>query len=331
MHITGKPIDITPVVYRLSWMRRHEPEVLEQTAKILDVHGLLSQRLTGRAVASWTSADPFGVLDIAEKAWSGPILDHLALSPDRFGALLPSGVKIGVVTEAAAASCGLKAGTPLIAAGGDGQCAGPLASNAAKPGTIYLNLGTALITGAWSASPAIGRYWRTMTSPTGEGYFLEGCQRAGAYFINWLIDSFAGGRDDPAVFDRLETAAAAIPIGSEGLAVCPYLTGCMDPHWDPAARATFDGLSAAHGIGHLYRAALEGPDFGIGPLRRRYGGERYRYGAPHGGRRRSQQQGLDQDVRRRHWPAAHQEQVPRGFGTGSRHVGCRRYRLVRQF
>ncbi len=254
--ITGKPIDITPVVYRLSWMRRHEPDLLDRSERILDVHGFLSQRLTGRAVASWTSADPFGLLDIAEKAWSEDILERLGLSADRLGSLLPPGATIGPLSEVAAAHCGLKPATPVIAAGGDGQCAG-LGVNAAKPGSIYLNLGTALITGAWSATPAIGRYWRTMISPTGEGYFLEGCQRAGAYFVNWLIDSFAGGRDDPAIFDRLEAEAAAIPVGSEGLLVCPYLVGCMDPHWDPAARASFEGFSAGHGIGHLYRAALE--------------------------------------------------------------------------
>ena len=254
--ITGKPIDITPVVYRLSWMRRHEADALARTAKILDVHGFLTGRLTGRMAASWTSADPFGVLDIGDKTWSAPILDHLELSAERFADLVPPGAMVGSVTEAAGAATGLRSGTAVFAAGGDGQCAG-LGVNATKPGTIYLNLGTALITGAWSPKAEIGAYWRTLTSPTGAGYFLEGCQRAGAYFINWLIDSFAGGREDPAIFDRLEAQAEAIPVGSDGVTVCPYLTGCMDPHWNPKARAAFEGLGPSHGIGHLYRASLE--------------------------------------------------------------------------
>lgn len=254
--ITGKPIDITPVIYRLSWMKRHEPVVLARTAKILDVHGFLTGRLTGRSAASWTSADPFGVLDIGDKAWSAPILEHLGLTAERFADLVRPGETIGKVTESAAAATGLHAGTPVLAAGGDGQCAG-LGVNAIRPGTIYLNLGTALITGAWSREPAIGAYWRTMTSPTGAGYFLEGCQRAGAFLVNWLIDNFAGGRADPRIFDRLEAQASQIPVGSEGVTVCPYLTGCMDPHWDPKARAAFEGLGPSHGIGHLYRASLE--------------------------------------------------------------------------
>lgn len=253
---TGKPPDLTPVIYRLSWLRRHEPEALDRAALILDVHGYLTGRLTGRAVASWTSADPFGVLDIREKRWSGPILDHLGLTPDRFGELAPPGAHVGGATEAAAAETGLQPGTAIYAGGGDGQCAG-LGVNAARPGVVYLNLGTAIIAGAWSAEPRVSRFWRTMTSPTGEGYFLEGCQRAGTFFLDWLVELTAGGRGDPAAFERLEAEAARLPVGAEGLTVCPYLTGCMDPHWDPDARAAFSGLAPHHRVGHLYRAALE--------------------------------------------------------------------------
>jgi len=254
--ITGKPVDITPVVYRLSWMKRQEPQTLARTARILDVHGFLTAHLTGRAAASWTSADPFGVLDIGSKTWSRPILEYLDLPAQCFADLVAPGARVGTVTASAARATGLISGTPVVAAGGDGQCAG-LGVNAIRPGTVYLNLGTAIITGAWSADAQIGPWWRTMTSPTGEGYFLEGCQRAGAFFINWLIDNFAGGRDDRAIFDRLENEARAIPVGSAGVTVCPYLTGCMDPHWDPEARAAVSGLGASHGMGHLYRASLE--------------------------------------------------------------------------
>lgn len=254
--ISGKPADVTPVVYRLAWMRRHAAEDLDRTAKLLDVHGFISGKLTGTATASWTSADPFGVFDIEAKRWSEPVLHALYLSADRFGPLAKPATAIGEVHEIAAAATGLRPGTPVYAAGGDGQCAG-LGVDAVRPGIVYLNLGTAIITGAWAPTPQIDLAWRTMTSPTGDGYFLEGVQRAGAFFVNWFIDAFAGGRTDPRVFERLEAEAASLPVGAEGVVVCPYLSGCMDPHWDPAARASFQGLSSHHGVGHVYRACLE--------------------------------------------------------------------------
>ncbi len=254
--LTGKPPDLTPAVYRLSWLRRHAPAELDAAAKVLDVHGFLSGRLTGRAVASWTSADPSGAFDIEARVWSVPILSHLGLDAGRFAALEPPGAAVGRVSDEVASETGLAAGTPVYAAGGDGQCAG-LGVNAVREGCVYLNLGTAIITGTWSATPRICRSWRTMTSPNGEGYFLEGVQRAGAFFTNWFIDAFAGGRDDPSVFARLEEQAASLPIGSDGVLVCPYLSGCMDPHWDADARAAFLGLAPHHGLAHLYRASLE--------------------------------------------------------------------------
>ena len=255
--VTGKHPDLTPVIYRLNWLKRHEPDVISRASKILDVHGYLTGRLTGTPMASWTSADPSGVFNIVEKTWSKPLLDYLGLEPDHFATLVPPGSPVGRVTEAAAAATGLLAGTPVAAAGGDGQCAG-LGVNAIQPGVVYVNLGTAIITGAWSEDPRIARHWRTMTSPTGEGYFLEGCQRAGTFFVDWFLDTCAGGRGDGSIFGQLEMQASKLPIGSEGVTICPYLSGCMDPHWDPDARAAFIGLAPHHRTAHLYRAVLEG-------------------------------------------------------------------------
>lgn len=253
--VTGKAPDLTPVLYRLAAMRRHRPDVLDRSAWILDVQGFLVWRLTGAPATSWTSADPFGLFDIREMQWSPPILDYLGISPVALATASRPGTRLGQIHDAAAAATGLAVGTPVFAAGGDGQCAG-LGVDAVRPGRVYLNLGTAVITGLWTADCAISRHWRTMTSPTGEGYFLESCQRAGAFLINWFVDNFAGGRD-PAIFERLEAAATALPVGAEGLVMCPYLTGCMDPHWDPDARAAFVGLSGHHTLGHMYRALLE--------------------------------------------------------------------------
>ncbi|GGE17480.1 xylulokinase [Aureimonas endophytica] len=253
---TGKPIDLIPVAYRLDWLRRHQPEVLDGAARIVDVHAFLTGRLTGRSAATWSSADPFGIFDIHRMDWSDPILEAVGLPRGKLPELVRPGTKVGTITPEAAEATGLPAGIPVFAGGGDGQCAG-LGTNAFEPGTVFVNLGTATITGVYSPEPLVGRHWRTMTGPTGEGYFLEAIQKAGAFFVNWVVDTFAGGREDPAVFDRLEREAAALPIGAEGLTMTPHILGVMNPNWDPSARAALVGLSSSHTRAHLYRAALE--------------------------------------------------------------------------
>jgi xylulokinase len=49
-----------------------------------------------------------------------------------------------------------------------------------------------------------------------------------------------------------------VPPGSHGLTFHPYLNGERAPHWNPALRASFVGLTSAHGRGHLARAVMEG-------------------------------------------------------------------------
>ena len=253
---TGKPPDITPAVYRLHWLQKHSPEILASTAKIVDVHSFLAHQFTGNMVSSWTSADPMGVFDISTKAWSDDLIAALQMHQSQFVRTIAPGSKIGQIHAAASQATGLPADMPMIAAGGDGQCAG-LGANAMRQGTVYLNLGTAIITGAWSAEPRISKDWRTMISPTGTGYFLEGILRAGTFFIDWFIKRFAGGDLSAEHFSSLEKQAQDIPVGSDGIVVCPYLSGCMNPHWDLNARATFSGLQPDHGVAHLYRAVLE--------------------------------------------------------------------------
>ncbi|MEP0520451.1 MAG: FGGY-family carbohydrate kinase [Hyphomicrobiales bacterium] len=254
--ISGKPKDVTPVAYRLMWLRENMPDILDKVHLFTDVHGYTSGRLTGNNIASRTSADPFGIFDINKMEWSEEILNAVGLTPKTFPNVMQPAELIGQVSTEAARDTGLSVGTPVYCGGGDGQCAG-LGVNAAKEGTVYLNLGTAIITGAWSAEPRINLNWRTMTSPTGNGYFLEGVLRAGTFLVDWFVENLAGGKQDPEIWKQLEKEASWLPIGSEGLIVCPYLAGCMNPHWNMNARASFNGMSAIHTRGHMYRAVLE--------------------------------------------------------------------------
>ncbi len=254
--ISGKPIDPTPVLYRLKWLSNNKPEVLEKTHRILDVQGYLVFRLTGIAKTSWTSADPFGTFDIQKKVWSSTLLDQVGVRTDQFPEALCPGEEIGKISEKIASEFNLPMNLKIFAGGGDGQCAG-LGVNAIAGGRAYLNLGTAIIAGASSQDLRLSNFWRTLISPTGEGYFLESVQRAGAFFVNWFLECLGTGERTGEIFSRLEGQASKIEIGSEGVLVQTHLSGCMDPHWDPSSTGAFLGLRTHHTQAHLYRASLE--------------------------------------------------------------------------
>ncbi len=254
--INGKPTDICPSHSKLLWLAKNKPDAMKASRKISDVNSYLAARLTGRRATSWASADPSGIFDINEKQWSKVVLAALDLQVDQFAELVAPGTLIGTIRPKSAVSTGLALGTKIYAGGGDGQCAG-LGINAVGKGRIYLNLGTAIVVGTGTKSPNISDSWRTMTSPTGEGYFLEGVVRAGTFFMDWFVENYIAKNADHSTHEALQAAAKHLPIGTDGLLVCPYLTGCMNPYWDMNAKAAFFGVSPEHGTLHLYRGALE--------------------------------------------------------------------------
>lgn len=256
--ITGRPVDIIPVLYRLVWLKDNEPQAFEQTRRFVDVQAYLVHKLSGQWKTGWFSADPLGYFDIRRKEYSPKLLDYLGLSADRFPPAFAPGTKIGSITKDAAGQTGLLPETPIFAGGGDGQCAG-LGTACITSDQAYINLGTAVVSGVWSPQCLNSKAWRTEISATGEGYILETCLRSGAFLINWFVDQFLpGNRSEKNFFQELEQEARRIPIGSDGLITLPYWSGVMNPHWNPNGRGCFIGLSGGHKPVHLYRSILEG-------------------------------------------------------------------------
>jgi sugar (pentulose or hexulose) kinase len=257
--ISGKPLDIIPCIYRMMWLAEFEPALLARAARIAEVHAYLAFRLTGHWITSTASADPTGALDMRRRVWSEEILEAIGVDPAKMPPLTAPGTPMGEVTQAAAAATGLRAGTPVIAGGGDGQCAG-MAAGVGAPGLAYINLGTAIVSGSYGVEYAYDPAFRTEIAIADRGYIFETCMRSGTFLVDWLARELFLA--DPAhqhdLLRKLEAEAAASPIGAGGVVLIPYWQGCMTPHWDSSARGIIAGLSGSTRRGDIYRALLEG-------------------------------------------------------------------------
>ena len=256
--ISGKPVDMAPVAYRIAWLLRNEPGHFRAASMFCDVHAYLTWKLTGAFRTSWASADPLGLFDLEAKKWSGEILEALALSQEQLPAAFAPGTVLGEVTVEAASVTGLAAGTLVVAGGGDGQAAG-LGVNALASERAYLNLGTAVVGGVYTARYGIDSAWRTMGSCSGEGYYCETSLRTGTFLVDWFVKNVCGAEaSDEAIYKRLEEEAEAAPVGSHGLLLVPYWGAVMTPYWDQRARGAMIGFTGAHNRGEMYRSLLEG-------------------------------------------------------------------------
>jgi xylulokinase len=257
--ISGKPPDMTPCIYRCRWFQHHMPDLWSKMAMTSEVHGYLVHQLTGEWATSTASADPMGFVDLARMDWSDDLLGTVGLDRSKLPRLVAPGRKIGVVSREAARQTGLNPGTPVIAGGGDGQCAGT-GVNVFAPARAYINLGTAVVSGNYAKNYTHDRAFRTLVAVGDGGYIYESCIRTGTFLVNWIMQELFAvpAQETATMLAKLEAEAAAIPVGSGGLAVVPYWSGCMTPYWDSNARGVIAGLTSSHRRGHVYRALLEG-------------------------------------------------------------------------
>ena len=245
---------------KLVWVRDHEPEVWSRVAHVLLPKDYVRLRLTGEHALD--KADGAGTLlfDLEDRAWSPEVLDALRID----GRWLPptfEGPEVtGEVTAEAAEATGLRAGTPVVAGGGD-QSANAVGVGAVEPGVVALSLGTSGVVFATTE--------RALRDPAGQvhafchavpdRWHLMTVMLSAAGSLRWFRDTLAPGEDFGALVGSATEATAAF----DGLFFLPYLTGERSPHPDPQARGAFVGLSITHDRAHLTRAVLEGVAFGL--------------------------------------------------------------------
>ena len=251
--ICGKPVDPILPIMRMMWLAKNEAKTFEKIEFFSDVHGYLSKHLTGQWVTSTASADPSGMLDVEALDWSDFLLEAAGLSRTIMPDLARPGTSIGKVTDEAAAETGLRAGTPLIAGGGDGQCAAT-GAGATEPGVAYMNLGTAIVSGVFSKTYGHAQAFRTESAVSDGGYIFETVLKSGTFLIDWFQRELGGETN----LSALEAEASTSPIGAGGIALLPFWQGSMTPHWDAKARGVIAGISGSSKRGDIYRALLEG-------------------------------------------------------------------------
>jgi xylulokinase len=202
-----------------------------------------------------------GLLDLDAQGWHPALLDLVGLTPDHLPALQAPGTILGTISADASRRTGLPPGLPLVAGAGDGQAAA-LGAALQGPHELYLNLGTAVVSGSISPTPQRSTSFRTLLGAAPKTYLLETDLKGGTFTLHWLARRWLDPHADDAkrrdLLAHLETQSATLPPGSEGLVTLPYWCGVMNPYWDDRASGLTMGWRDRHGPAHLYRSILEG-------------------------------------------------------------------------
>ena len=264
----GNGINQQLVAAKLRWIERHEPEVFARISTVFGSYDYVNWRLTAERAVEQNWALEAGFVDLRTHEIDDALVALAHIPRAALPRKIASHEILGVVSDRGAAESGLEPGTPVIGGAAD-HIASALGAGVVGAGDVLLKFGGSvdILTATDHARPDPRLFLDYHLKP---GLFVpNGCMSTGGSALNWFARQFASGEAEAAkkagltVHQWLDRLADARPAGSDGLIITPYFLGEKTPIHDAGARATFDGLTLSHDIGHLWRALLEAYAYAI--------------------------------------------------------------------
>lgn len=253
----GLVLDATHMAAKIRWQKKNLPD-RRRAVRFHQPVSFLVSRLTGEHVFDHGLASTTMLYDLRRRTFDSDLLDAFDIRAEELPAISQAFEPAGRLNPGGAQMTGLPAGITVAVGTGD-DFSNPLGAGVVSGGRAVCTLGTAEVVGAVHDQAVIDPESLVETHGYAGGrFFIEnpGWLCGGA--VEWLIDicRIAGTAE-------LDTLAADVRPGCEGLVFLPALSGAMAPEWIASARGCFYGLTPAHGSGHLARAVLEGCAFAM--------------------------------------------------------------------
>lgn len=250
--VTGNIVFAGFTAPKLVWMARHEPDLFEQTARVLLPKDYLRLWLTGEAVGEMSDASGTAWFDPARRDWSDELLTATGMTRAQMPRLVEGSQVSGHLRPEVAAGLGLPPSIPVAGGAGD-NAATAIAAGIAGPGMGFVSLGTSGVifaaTDRFCPAPETAVHAFCHALP--DRWHQMGVMLAAASCLDWWA-RISGAKPG-------DLLAGLGPVGAPGaVRFLPYLSGERTPLNDTSLRARFIGMSASTNRDDLTRAVLEG-------------------------------------------------------------------------
>ncbi|SFC11558.1 xylulokinase [Tropicimonas isoalkanivorans] len=256
--ITGNIVFPGFTAPKVMWVKKNEPDVFAQVAKVLLPKDYLRLWLTGEAVSEMSDAAGTSWLDTGKRDWSDALLAKSDLSRDHMPRLVEGSEASGTLRKELADRWGLSADV-VVAGGGGDNAASAVGVGVVNAGDAFISLGTSGVLFAASdayqpdAATAVHTFCHALPGTWHQmGVFL-----AATDSLNWYARLV--GSDAAALTGELGDTLRA-PGRTMFL---PYLGGERTPHNDAQIRGSLTGLEHATDRAAGTAAVLEGVTFAV--------------------------------------------------------------------
>ncbi len=249
---------------KLRWVKENEPALFASVHKYFLPGDYIAMRLTDRIATTVPGLSEGMGWDFSAKAPAAFLFSEYGIPPSLVPEIVPTFGDQGTLSKKAAEELGLAPGIPVTYRAGD-QPNNALSLNVLEPGEVAATGGTSgvvyAVSGALAPDPesrvnSFAHVNHTNASTRiGVLLCINGCGIAQSW-----TRRLVGLADSP--YEELNSRAAKIPAGSEGLIVLPFGNGAERMFGDRdigahIARASY----TLHTEDHLIRAVQEGVAF----------------------------------------------------------------------
>lgn len=258
-HLLNNPGNFTAA--KLAWVKDHEPQLFARINKIMLPGDYIAMRLTGSVCTTVGGLSEGIFWDFRENRPSKELLDYFGFDENILPAIKPTFGQQGALTKDAAELLGLAPGTPVTYRAGD-QPNNALSLNVFEPGEIASTAGTSGVVygvnGTIDYDPlsrvnSFAHVNHTAQDPR-IGVLL--CINGTGILNSWIRRNVA---PDGISYADMNTLAAQVPIGSDGVAILPFGNGAERMLGNQDTGCSIHGVNFnRHGKAHLMRAAQEG-------------------------------------------------------------------------
>ena len=260
----GQFVDPMFGLYKLRWMRKHQPEILEKARRLCFIADFMTYRLGADHKCDYSLAARSAMFNVFTKKWIDSAIEFSTIDRVILPKPVPSGSVVGHMSRAMADTLGMAEGVKLIVSGHD-QILAALGSGAWEPGDVANGMGTvdcitAVMRGDQLNLDALIQYNFPVVPfmDTGD-YVTYAFNMSGGCAIKWFRDTVA--KDLTGQKDASRFLDAEAPAEPTGIIVLPYLAGGGTPFMDGNTPGAIAGLRLGTSRGKLFRAFLEGETY----------------------------------------------------------------------
>ncbi|MFW9953128.1 MAG: FGGY-family carbohydrate kinase [Candidatus Thorarchaeota archaeon] len=244
---------------KLMWFIENKPTLFAKAYKFIHLDAFINNRLCGEMVSEPANAR-YGPIDHETLQWSEELCQATGIPIEKLVEIVSPGQIIGEISKEAAKVTALRSGTPVIMGSGDQQCSA-LGTGTIKTGLVKATTGTGTFVITHTEEHIEDPYVMFSNPSAMPGkWILEGAIPGTGLAYKWYRDNYCeseiaqAAKSNRDVYDLIESSAASVPAGSDGLVVFPFMA---------YNKGIFYNLGFRHTKGHVARAIMEANGLGI--------------------------------------------------------------------